>query len=194
MATDTRQVDQRLASLKIDRSQRGGEPARWAKWWIIIGVVAFAALGIWRFGFAEAGLIEVDTIRVIPQTAGMSGQQVVLNAAGYVIAHYKIEVASKVLGKVAWIGVEKGDAVTKGDAIVRVEDDEYLARVRQAEGNLAALQARLAELEAGLSPRGDPTCPREPRGNQSGPRKRPRQPRSCSHSPRGRRCAAARPG
>lgn len=152
MASDTRQVDQRLASLKIDRSQRGGEPARWAKWWIIIGVVAFAALGIWRFGFAEAGLIEVDTIRVIPQTAGSSGQQVVLNAAGYVIAHYKIEVASKVLGKVAWIGVEKGDTVTKGDPIVRVEDDEYRARVRQAEGNLAALQARLAELEAGSRP------------------------------------------
>lgn len=152
MASDTRQVDQRLASLKIDRSQRGGEPARWAKWWIIIGVVAFVALGIWRFGFAEAGLIEVDTIRVIPQTAGSSGQQVVLNAAGYVIAHYKIEVASKVLGKVAWIGVEKGDAVSKGDPIVRVEDDEYRARVRQAEGNLAALQARLAELEAGSRP------------------------------------------
>ncbi len=152
MASDTRQVDQRLASLKIDRSQRGGEPARWAKWWIIIGVVAFVALGIWRFGFAEAGLIEVDTIRVIPQTAGSSGQQVVLNAAGYVIAHYKIEVASKVLGKVAWIGVEKGDAVTKGDPIVRVEDDEYRARVRQTEGNLAALQARLAELEAGSRP------------------------------------------
>lgn len=152
MASDTRQVDQRLASLKIDRSQRGGEPARWAKWWIIIGVVAFVALGIWRFGFAEAGLIEVDTIRVIPQTAGSSGQQVVLNAAGYVIAHYKIEVASKVLGKVAWIGVEKGDAVSKGDPIVRVEDDEYRARVRQTEGNLAALQARLAELEAGSRP------------------------------------------
>ncbi|MDE0164056.1 MAG: efflux RND transporter periplasmic adaptor subunit [Bryobacterales bacterium] len=152
MASDTRQVDQRLASLKIDRSQRGGEPARWAKWWIIIGVVAFIALGIWRFGFAEAGLIEVDTIRVIPQTAGSSGQQVVLNAAGYVIAHYKIEVASKVLGKVAWIGVEKGDAVSKGDPIVRVEDDEYRARVRQTEGNLAALQARLAELEAGSRP------------------------------------------
>ena len=152
MASDTRQVDQRLASLKIDRSQRGGEPARWAKWWIIIGVVAFAALGIWRFGFAEAGLVEVDTVRVIPQTAGSSGQQVVLNAAGYVIAHYKIEVASKVLGKVAWIGVEKGDTVTKGDPIVRVEDDEYRARVRQAEGNLAALQARLSELEAGSRP------------------------------------------
>ena len=152
MASDTRQVDQRLASLKIDRSQRGGESARWAKWWIIIGVVAFVSLGIWRFGLAEAGLVEVDTIRVIPQTAGSSGQQVVLNAAGYVIAHYKIEVASKVLGKVAWIGVEKGDAVTKGDPIVRVEDDEYRARVRQSEGSLAALQARLAELEAGSRP------------------------------------------
>ena len=117
-----------------------------------MGVLLFVGLGVWRFGFAEAGTVEVDTVRVMAQTAGAGGDRVVLNAAGYIIAHYKIEVASKVLGRVAWIGVEKGDQVTKGDAIVRVEDDEYRARVRQAEGNLAALQARLAELKAGSRP------------------------------------------
>ncbi len=154
MATDTNRIDQRLASLKIDRSQRNRAdgPARWAKWWIVIGIAAFVALALWRYGFASVGAIEVETVRVTVQTAGEAGERVVLNAAGYIVAHHKIEVASKVLGRAAWIGVEKGDRVTKGEAIVRLEDDEYRARLRQTEGNLAALRARLAELEAGSRP------------------------------------------
>ncbi len=154
MATDTDRIDQRLASLKIDRSQRNRAdgPARWAKWWIVIGIAAFVAFAVWRYGFASVGAIEVETVRVTAQTAGEAGGRVVLNAAGYIVAHHKIEVASKVLGRAAWIGVEKGDLVTKGEAIVRLEDDEYRARLRQAGGSLAALRARLAELEAGSRP------------------------------------------
>ena len=66
--------------------------------------------------------------------------------------HHKIEVASKVVGRVAWIGVEKGDKVRRGQVLVRLEDDEYRARTAQAEGRLAALRARLQELEAGSRP------------------------------------------
>jgi len=36
---------------------------------------------------------------------------VVLTATGYIIPHHKIEANSKVTGRVAWIGVEKGDKV-----------------------------------------------------------------------------------
>ena len=34
-----------------------------------------------------------------------------LNAAGYIVAAHRIEVAAKVIGKVKWIGVDKGDRV-----------------------------------------------------------------------------------
>ena len=75
-----------------------------------------------------------------------------LNATGYVIAAHKIEVASKVIGKVAWIGVEKGDCVRQGQPLVRLEDDEYRAQVLQAEGYLETLEAKLAALEHGSRP------------------------------------------
>ena len=39
----------------------------------------------------------------------------VLNATGYIVAHHEIQVASKVSGKVAWIGVDEGSAVKKGE-------------------------------------------------------------------------------
>ena len=90
--------------------------------------------------------------RVTPQTSGDSGEAVVLEAAGYIVAHHKIELSPKVVGRVAWIGVEKGDPVEENQLIVRLEDAEYRARVTQAEGSLAALTARLAELEAGSRP------------------------------------------
>src|SRR4051812_5637239 len=75
-----------------------------------------------------------------------------LNATGYVMAAHKIELASKVVGRVAWVGVEMGDKIKKDDVLVRLEDDEYKARVAQQQGQLDNAKALLAELEAGSRP------------------------------------------
>ena len=56
-------------------------------------------------------------------------RDVMLNATGYIVAAHKIELAAKVIGKVSWIGVEKGDQVKEGQELVRLEDDEYRAQV-----------------------------------------------------------------
>jgi HlyD family secretion protein len=148
---DSANLSRDLSSLKIDRNRRRrDEGPAWVKWWIVLGALALVAFGLWRlFGSSAA---EVETQRVIAQTSGAASGAVTLNAAGYIVAHHKIEVASKVPGRVSWIGVEKGDQVEKGDVLVRLEDDEFRARVQQSEGNLAALRARLAELEAGSRP------------------------------------------
>ena len=154
MPSGSEKIDKGLDSLRIDRSERragNGSPA-WAKWWILAGIALFLVFGIWRFGFVEARAVEVETLRVTPQTSGDSGEAVVLEAAGYVVAHHRIELTPKVVGRLAWIGVEKGDLVKKDQVIVRLEDAEYQARVTQAVGNLAALKARLAELQAGSRP------------------------------------------
>ncbi len=92
--------------------------------------------------------------RVTPVTtsASAAGRRIILNATGYIIAAHKIELASKVVGRVEWIGVEKGDKVKAGQPIVRLEDDEYAAQLQQGHGRLAALQARLRELENGNRP------------------------------------------
>jgi HlyD family secretion protein len=68
------------------------------------------------------------------------------------VAHHKIEVAAKVIGRVLWIGVEKGDHVKQGQVLVRLEDDEYRAQVQQAKGSLSNLEAKLAELKNGSRP------------------------------------------
>src|SRR6185369_763599 len=143
-----------LKALQIDRSKKSRpEPARWAVRWIIAGVSLFLLAGAARFAYNKINAAtEVDVARVQAESSAAAGPGVVLNATGYIVAAHRIEVASKVVGRVAWIGVEKADKVKAGQVLVRLEDDEYRAQLDQMKGQLANLQAKLAELEHGSRP------------------------------------------
>jgi HlyD family secretion protein len=147
-------MDAELKSLRIDRQMKAApQPSKWATRWIVGGVLLFLALGAGRFALSRLNAAqEVDIQRVRAISSGNAGEGVILNATGYIVAAHKIELAAKVIGKVKWIGVDKGDKVKQGDVIVRLEDDEYRAQLDQAKGNLANLEAHLAELEHGSRP------------------------------------------
>ena len=147
-------MDAELKNLKIDRSsRRSQEPSRWAARWIVAGIVLFVLLGAWRlFSGRINPETEVEIQRVRSISAGSAPQGVVLNATGYIVAAHKIQVAAKVVGKVKWIGVDKGDRVREGDIMVRLEDDEYQAQLQQAKGQVANLQAKLDEAMHGSRP------------------------------------------
>ncbi len=113
-----------------------------------IGVVA--AISVYA-RYNRIPVVEVTRVTAA-QTSAAKDDQVVLNATGYIVAHHEIQVASKVSGKVAWIGVDEGSLVKKGQELVRLDDTEYRAQVEQAKGNLANLEAKLLELEHGSRP------------------------------------------
>src|SRR4051812_6516310 len=123
-------MDADLKNLKIDRTRREPQPSNWAKRWIVGGVLAFVLLGAWSVLSNKLNAApEVQIQRVSALSAGSAPQGVILNATGYIIAAHKIEVAAKVVGKVKFIGVDKGDRVREGDVVVRLEDDEYQAQL-----------------------------------------------------------------
>lgn len=140
-----------LRSLRIDRTSRPGKRrSRWigaAALLIVLAALARLAYGWW---FAPAEVRVAPVVRT--GSADAAEPEVVLNASGYIVAARKIEVASKVVGRVAWIGVDKGDRVKQGEILVRLEDDEYQAQLQQARGQLASLEARLQELLNGSRP------------------------------------------
>lgn len=148
-------MEAELKDLQIDRvRKRNPEPSKWATRIIIGGILLFLLAGAVRLGYdrLNAGT-EVEVMRV--QSAGANSALepgIILNATGYIVAAHKIQVASKVVGKVAWIGVSKGDKVREGQVIVRLEDDEFRAQLAQARGQVANLQARLEELSNGSRP------------------------------------------
>ena len=73
-------------------------------------------------------------MRATAETTGNDAGGTVLSATGYIVAHHTINVNSKVTGRLAWIGVEKGDKVKEGQVLVRLEDQEFRASYEQARG------------------------------------------------------------
>jgi len=155
MAIDTKHED--LQSLRIDRSQRGnngGEPSLWVRRYIIgcISIIALLGLCTLAYRMFSSDTPQVEVVRAAAQTGGSDPGGTVLSATGYIVAHHTINVNSKVTGRLAWIGVEKGDRVKEGQVLVRLEDQEFRASYEQAKGALENAQAYLEELQHGSRP------------------------------------------
>src|SRR5215475_7303412 len=133
--TDEKHSD--LQSLRIDHSLRdgGGEPPAWSRRFILGGIAVVVLLGLVALGYRvlASDKPEVEVVRAAAEGSDVVGSTV-LSATGHVVAHHKISVNSKVTGRVAWIGVEKGDKVKEGQILVRLEDQEFRALYEQARG------------------------------------------------------------
>jgi HlyD family secretion protein len=144
-----------LRSLRIGDHERGDRPSepKWSKRYIIVGVAVLVALSLSTLVYRalEGAIPEVETTRAAVESGGATGGTI-LNATGYIVAHHKINVNSKVTGRVAWIGVEKGDKVRQGQVLVRLEDDEFRAQAQQAQGAYDAANARFAAMQNGSRP------------------------------------------
>ena len=146
-------METELKGLRIDRaSKRQNEPKPVGRY-IALALVAVVLVGGAVFAYQKMNAaVPVKTVQVpSPVSEAAAGDQV-LSATGYIVAAHKIEVASKVVGRVQWIGVDKGDKVQAGQVLVRLEDDEYRAQLTQQQGQLANLQAKLLELKNGSRP------------------------------------------
>src|SRR6266480_7558394 len=150
---DQEDLNKRLRSLKIDR-----EPARSPSvnnrspkllLLALSALVVVVAGGGYLYFSATPKSISAAEVKV--EDAGSPGDTV-LSASGYVVAHHKIAVGAKVMGRVSWIGVDKGDRVQQGQVLVRLEDNDFRAQSNQARANLASAQARLDQLRTGSRP------------------------------------------
>jgi HlyD family secretion protein len=144
-----------LQSLRIDRAERGagsGEPPAWARRYIVIGIAVVVVLSVSALAYRvlSRDVPEVEVVRASAESSDVGGT--VLSATGYIVAHHTINVNSKVTGRLAWIGVEKGDKVKEGQVLVRLEDEEFRASYEQAKGALDNARAYLEELEHGSRP------------------------------------------
>jgi HlyD family secretion protein len=152
-----------LNALRIEKSKKAGFPDRrgGTRFWIVLSFGLAAALAITSYlAFRDrGGGAEPSTDPAGAAVAPLAQEskpsrpsREVLVASGYVVAHHKHELGSKVMGRVEWIGVEKGDLVRKGQLLVKLEDREYRAQLEQARASLKLAEERLAELEAGSRP------------------------------------------
>ena len=151
MPIDAKHAD--LQGLRIDRLAPPEGPSGWARRYIVVGIalVALLSVGALAYRLLSSDVPEVEVARAAAEDSSPVGG-VVLTASGYIVPHHKINVNSKVTGRVAWIGVEKGDKVKEGQVLVRLEDDEFRAQYEQARGATENARAYLQELENGSRP------------------------------------------
>src|SRR6202044_3350888 len=114
---------------------------------VVLGLITLA------YRAFSSDVPEVEVVRAAAQSSSASDAgSTVLTATGYIVAHHTINVNSKVTGRLAWIGVEKGDKVKEVQVLVRLEDEEFRASYDQAKGALDNARAYLDELEHGSRP------------------------------------------
>ena len=138
-----------LAELRIDRTPppRRGMPGwlRAAVVFVAVGVVGFFALRLSRGSAAvtvTAGTAEA--------TGGGSATGAGISANGYVVARTKASVSSKILGRLAWIGVTEGSQVRLNQIIARLESADYEAALLAANATVAQLDAQHVQAQRDL--------------------------------------------
>ena len=118
---DQEDLNKRLRSLKIDRGAALSPSTtnRTPKVLLLAlsALVALLAVGGYLYFSSAAKSISVGEVKL--ESGGSSLGDTILTASGYVVAHHKIAVGAKVMGRVAWIGVEKGDRVQQGGTVRR---------------------------------------------------------------------------
>lgn len=141
-------IDDKIKNLKIESTRKPlsiqRKPSRKKYWWIgliLLAIVIFFVKPL----FTPADVDVAKVTKTVPPAMG----EILLTVSGYVVPNHPIELAPKIMGRVKWIGVDKGDKVKKGQEIVRIEDTEYQAQVNEERARLASAKAKLAELKAG---------------------------------------------
>lgn len=117
---------------------------RWWRWALAALVIALAVVWFTRPSWYGVSVVVTRAER------GLLIETVV--SSGRVLAPARIPIGAALLGTVAAVEVKEGERVTRGQVLVRLEDDEARAAVERAEAALAQIAARKADLQKRRGP------------------------------------------
>ncbi len=114
---------------------------------LLLGVLLAAGIGgaaVYKRKQAEkvtAVTTEAAAIRTLTQT---------VTATGKIQPEVEVKIAPEVSGEVIELPFKEGDAVKRGDLLIRLKPDNYRFQVEQQEANLAAARAAAVQSKAQL--------------------------------------------
>jgi HlyD family secretion protein len=118
--------------------------------YVVVGVVILAVVGVvlWQtLGSAADQQEQVQTASVTRETL-----LVTVTASGRIEPAKRVGLTFGISGRVDDVLVEVGDAVAAGDVLARLDSEQLMLQVEQAEAALDSAAARLAQLQAGPRP------------------------------------------
>ena len=111
-----------------------------------IGVLIIALLVIAFAGGNKAEIISVQTEKVVKRNITQT-----VAATGTINPEFKVVITPEVTGEIVELPVKEGDAVKKGQLLIRIKGDQYQAQKQQLEAMLQSSEANLKMKEAELS-------------------------------------------
>jgi len=138
-----------LSRLKIDKSRVvvGTRKKRRLIFWVLFIVAALVLGFLYVKGvFTPAIQVQVATVSQVYPSQAFT----MLNASGYVVAQRKSALASKVTGRLIWLGVEEGSFVKKDEVVARLENQDVSASKDQAAANVNVARFNLDQTNAEL--------------------------------------------
>jgi RND family efflux transporter MFP subunit len=131
-----------LSGLQIDREDgpRGRRLLYSALATLCVALVAVFFVARARGGVAlRAPEVTITRAALVTPTQAST----ILTASGYIVARSKAEISPKTVGRIAWINLEEGQKVKKGELVARLEAQELDAQKRSS---LAQRDQTLAQL------------------------------------------------
>jgi len=137
-----------LEHLRIDRDsegQNGDLRRRRRRWPWIAALLVVGVLAVW-LATPRSHKLSLATVGLVHPSRAITE----LTASGYVVAQRKAALATKITAQLAWLGVEEGSVVKKGQIVARLENADLGAAKRQADHDLAAAEEQISQAEAEL--------------------------------------------
>lgn len=138
-----------LSKLKIDKSKVAFRPRKRKRlvYWALV-IFSILVLGILYVegAFTPSVQVQVVTVTQIYPSQAFT----ILNASGYVVAQRKSALASKVTGRLIWLGVKEGSPVKKDQVVARLENQDVSASRDQAAANVNVARFNLEQAQAEL--------------------------------------------
>ena len=124
-------MHERVAPSSITKRKRA-----WWKhtvWWVALAL----AIGVGVY-FAERG---PDPIAITTEKATVRDITQLVSATGKIRPEVEVKISPEVAGEIIEMPVIVGQPVQKGDLLIKIKPNNYIARVKQAEASLSAAQA-----------------------------------------------------
>jgi HlyD family secretion protein len=115
--------------------------------WILGGIAVIVVGSIAASSIANRGgkATEVKVVTVDKRDLVAS-----VTASGQVQPRTKVDVASDISGRIVRLSVKEGQIVKKGQFLLEIDPEQYVAAVQQAEAGLSSARAQAAQARANL--------------------------------------------
>jgi HlyD family secretion protein len=124
-------MHERVAASSITKRQR----ATWKRPVLVTVLVMIAGMVAY---FARRG---PDPIAITTEKAAVRDITQLVSATGKVRPEVEVKISPEVAGEIIEMPVIVGQPVHKGDLLIKIKPNNYIARVKQAEASLSAAQA-----------------------------------------------------